>query len=277
MFRKVFQNRIFEEYSSSLAATTTTEATTTTATELLSTTTEVDNTTSLQEIVTEWFNATLSWFGTSETTFADTTTSMPPVGTWHFSEPESAIEQQLSELVTGSPTTSTVTTTTATAATTNESLPFLTVQQFCEAIMTDPLKPDPSWFNPNIPPPEPLVEDGVTVPEILMMATAVLVVLHQVDQIVRDLYSTACYYSDQRLVSYGYRPDDRSTRIWKWVAHILQTTWIPLRFNHDELRQAAVRRACSEEDIELTHRVVKWYREHGQFPCDLVRGTISRG
>ena len=68
-------------------------------------------------------------------------------------------------------------------------------------------------------------------------------VLNGIHATIRNLYRYACYQSDPRLIILGLREDVRSTRVWGWAARVIETTWLPLWFEHQRVRDLAVNEA----------------------------------
>lgn len=213
----------------------------------------------LSDLTTEWFNTTTNWLF-NETTETEITSMSPIPGGRVEAYSQEASHDSLNDQPLS-------TVTSATTSATNSTIGPSLVYQLCSEIMAGHRDlNNMGWFDPSKPPPDPLQdEDGMTIPEMALVAAGAAVVLHQVDSAMRSLFEVACYHSDPRLVDLGIREDNRNTRAWGWVAHILHTTWIPLRFFHQGLREAAVERAIRDDDRELASTMFTWFRNSGHY------------
>lgn len=246
-------------YKFAYESTTTTEATTTLSDENLmttlfdQTTEDQDPTTTIVEIVTEAAHTTLS---TLISKLLPTTTSTTTATTW---EPT---------------TTATAFTTTTTEM--SEMAPYTirpTPQEVFNSVMADIVKSttstpgglekdqaeyewsiDGTQFQGQTMAEDSDDNNGLSTPEIMMMVAGTLVAIRQVDRFVKSLFSLACSKSDPRLIRAGFVQDDRSSKYWGWFATIMQTTWLPLRFNHQELRDTAVQDTVGLASIEMRLR-----------------------
>jgi len=94
--------------------------------------------------------------------------------------------------------------------------------------------------------------------EIAMIIAGSFYVLHNLNNTIRALYRHACYRSDPRLVALGHRESGGSTTIWSWASRIIETTWLPIWFDYQRLREEAVDQALEEQfaALRIRNRIV---------------------
>ena len=94
--------------------------------------------------------------------------------------------------------------------------------------------------------------DEVDYAQVAVILAGSYYVLNGINMTIRNLYRYACYQSDPRLLALGLRLNTRSTRVWSWAARVIETTWLPLWFDHQRIRDAAVNEAI--ENAQALHR-----------------------
>jgi hypothetical protein len=74
---------------------------------------------------------------------------------------------------------------------------------------------------------------------------------------IKKIYYHAVDKSDPRLISLHHRSDSRTTRMWGWIARALETCWVPLWLDYEELRENSFDRAL--EDTAKRNRIRKQF------------------
>jgi hypothetical protein len=113
-------------------------------------------------------------------------------------------------------------------------------------------------------------EDDVDYAQVAVILAGSYYVLNGINDTIRNLYRHACFQSDPRLVILGIRPDNKTTKVWNWAARVLELTWLPLWFEFQRIRDAAVNQA-----VDNASMMNRFLRALGRPPNDSDTSTLG--